>query len=403
MNTQENQLKEPKLEDFGLSPTFYDDYAIQKAQIETELESLKASTRDIEDDKVIKFFRYFFGFMAFSQYFVLLYFISNPLHRYAVLALIGLILCAFLASSESTLSLKNIVSFGKFRRLQKQLENKHGELQTLRSNNTELAKAFEEKSSRFYLSELEEFYQAHLYRKKSGSSEFEAALVEFANMIETFSETNKLFLTVDATHNFEKYRLYLGSRFYDHKYQESKPKGHFPVAEHLIQQSKNLARNKRAVPSPQEKFRIPRKIDWNDVQSNRRTTGIEGEEVAMAIEKKYLISIGRPDLAERVVNVSKEQGDGLGYDIVSCFPDGREKFIEVKSTTGKIESPYFMSVNELRFLRENLETYFLYRVALVIGNVEASSLEIIAANDVLSKYDIVPSLFKVGLKKETSA
>lgn len=44
----------------------------------------------------------------------------------------------------------------------------------------------------------------------------------------------------------------------------------------------------------------------------------------MNIEKKYLTSINREDLSQKVEHRSKNQGDGLGYDILSFFEDGRE-------------------------------------------------------------------------------
>lgn len=411
MSTEENRLTEPRLEDFGLSPTFYRDYTIEKNSLQEEASVAQEEIERIEKKLlykiglVIRGIFYLIGILLFYAWLLATFVAFSENILYGIVSLLLLILACYIYDRLSShwpvlLSLENIVSRGRFKKLKEVQNGLEQKSHTLRNTKVEQVKLFEESSRRFYMSQLEDFVKTNLYRKKSGTPRFEAALVEFANMIGTFSETNKLFLTSDGTRDFESFREYLGNRFQGHKLQENHTKTQFLVAEHLLEQNKKIQQAKELTP-PQEKFRHPRKIDWNDVQSTRSATGLRGEEVALEIEKKYLTSIGKPDLAERVTHVSKEQGDGLGYDIVSYFPDGQEKFIEVKSTMGKIESPYFMSVNELEFLKENLETYFLYRVALVEGNVEASSLEIITANDVLGNYDIVPSQFKVGLKKES--
>ncbi len=409
MNPDDSRvISEPRLEDFGLSPTFYHDYVVEKSSLQEELVPIKDDIQRIEKKILVQVFEIvlgiigLFGSLLFLIWIYVIIFAFTQSILYGILSLVGLgLLWLLFEHWPWWLSPQNIFSFGRFKKLEDKQKKIEKKIQALQDGKIEQVKLFEENSRRFYQSQLEDFVKNHLYRKKSGNSRFEAALVEFANMIETFSETNKLFLTSDGTRGFESFRQYLGNRFYGHKFQESHTETQFSVAEQLLEQNKKAQKTKTSLP-PQEKFRHPRKIDWNDVQSTRSATGLEGEEVALGIEKKYLVSIGKPELAARVAHTSKEQGDGLGYDIVSYFPDGREKFIEVKSTTGKIESPYFMSVNELAFLKENLETYFLYRVALVVGNVEASSLEIITASDILSNYYIVPSQFKVGLKKEAS-
>ena len=57
-----------------------------------------------------------------------------------------------------------------------------------------------------------------------------------------------------------------------------------------------------------------------------------------------------------------KEGDGAGYDIRSFEPDGRTKYIEVKTTTGGPESDSFASANELAFSKQHSDNYYLYRV-----------------------------------------
>jgi hypothetical protein len=60
--------------------------------------------------------------------------------------------------------------------------------------------------------------------------------------------------------------------------------------------------------------------------------------------------------------VSKTQGDGLGYDILSFDPDGSRRFIEVKTTAFGERTPFFVSANEVRFTRSQPEEFRLYRL-----------------------------------------
>lgn len=68
------------------------------------------------------------------------------------------------------------------------------------------------------------------------------------------------------------------------------------------------------------------------------------------------------DLAERVEHVSQTEGDGLGYDVKSFDVNGRERFIEVKTTAFGKETPFFVTQNELHFSRDASEQFMLCRL-----------------------------------------
>ena len=74
-----------------------------------------------------------------------------------------------------------------------------------------------------------------------------------------------------------------------------------------------------------------------------------GEELVLRYEKKKLIDIGKTDLANAVEHVSKTQGDGTGYDIKSFNSDGKDIYIEVKTTKLGIDTEFYMSPNEIEF------------------------------------------------------
>lgn len=114
-------------------------------------------------------------------------------------------------------------------------------------------------------------------------------------------------------------------------------------------------------PSPAY-LRPPIKRDYLERESQNRSLGLAGEEFALRFEQWRLSQLGSGQFAEQVVHVSKREGDGLGYDIRSFEPDGRERFIEVKTTGFGERTPFFVSSNELAFSKSNAERFHVYRV-----------------------------------------
>ena len=93
-----------------------------------------------------------------------------------------------------------------------------------------------------------------------------------------------------------------------------------------------------------------------------RALGDLGERFVLEYERQRLSAAGREDLAARVSWASKEIGDGLGYDIKSFTVDGRDILIEVKTTTGRKDVPFFVTENELAVSEDKALAYRLYRV-----------------------------------------
>lgn len=72
-----------------------------------------------------------------------------------------------------------------------------------------------------------------------------------------------------------------------------------------------------------------------------------GELFVAEFESRRLHALGLSRLSERVEHVSRTRGDGLGYDVLSFDADGRERYIEVKTTAFGQETPFYVSRNEL--------------------------------------------------------
>lgn len=108
--------------------------------------------------------------------------------------------------------------------------------------------------------------------------------------------------------------------------------------------------------------RNPIKINYLEKEQKNKTLGELGEELVIQFEKWNLIKIGKEKLADRIEWISKERGDGAGFDILSKFSNGKDKYIEVKSTKLSKETPFFFSRNELDFSIDNASNYHLYRL-----------------------------------------
>ncbi len=67
-----------------------------------------------------------------------------------------------------------------------------------------------------------------------------------------------------------------------------------------------------------------------------KKVGDAGEAHVLRYERDQLEQAGRPDLAKRVRRL-EEINEYPGWDITSYYPDGREKLIEVKATSGSLE------------------------------------------------------------------
>lgn len=108
--------------------------------------------------------------------------------------------------------------------------------------------------------------------------------------------------------------------------------------------------------------RNPIKINYLEREQRNHNLGMLGEELVIEFEKWQLIQQGKEKFAEQVRWISKEEGDGAGFDILSRNISGTDKYIEVKTTKLAKETPFFFSGNELVFSIKNSNSYFLYRV-----------------------------------------
>lgn len=111
-----------------------------------------------------------------------------------------------------------------------------------------------------------------------------------------------------------------------------------------------------AIPGPKQP------INYLEQEARNQSLGDAGEALVMAYEQARLRHAGKDHLARSVEQVSKTQGDHVGYDIRSYDDRDKDRFVEVKTTRYGMLTPFYISANEVRFSKANHRAYALYRV-----------------------------------------
>jgi hypothetical protein len=102
--------------------------------------------------------------------------------------------------------------------------------------------------------------------------------------------------------------------------------------------------------------------DYIEREARNSSLGLSGERFVLSYEQKRLHQMGKKKLSERVEHVSSTKGDGLGFDILSFEKDGKERYIEVKTTSFPKETPFFISKSEIEFSKAFSPQFRLYRL-----------------------------------------
>jgi len=105
--------------------------------------------------------------------------------------------------------------------------------------------------------------------------------------------------------------------------------------------------------------------DYGLLQDENTRRGATGERLVVDYERTWLREHGHGDLADRVRWTARDDGDGLGYDVLSYSLHGHERYIEVKTTALGALTPFYLSSSELQFARGHPHSYALYRVYAV--------------------------------------
>lgn len=388
----------PTLEEFGLDDSIYEDLKDQTERFR-EVQSENKKTLSIEDNWFVGMF--FVVLLLVGWIGLPIWIASNttaaiPKDSWLSPLFIGLYvlwICGggiwFLTWLNDTFKIDaffyNLFTLGKYSKSKEKDREISQEIENLNKSTKERVAPFEKAFYDYNQEQIDNFYATKLYRKHSGTVEFEESLGEFGLMLETLASANAMLLT--SKFGLWEYQDYFNKRKTDHTTQQAKIKNEefSPVVDFVRRVSQPRARR---VVAPEETYRTPRKINWESINKSRAKTGLKGEEIVVKIEREFFRSISRDDLADKVRHVSKEDGDGSGYDVLSFFSDGNEKYIEVKSTNGTLESSFYISRNELGFLQEHQKDAFVYRVQLSHESDDVylkahTSVEVLQANEII--------------------
>ncbi|MBN2298073.1 MAG: DUF3427 domain-containing protein [Deltaproteobacteria bacterium] len=123
---------------------------------------------------------------------------------------------------------------------------------------------------------------------------------------------------------------------------------------------------------------------------------IAGEKIVIAYEKRSLIESGRADLAHMVRHVAAIEGEYAAYDVESYTPQGEVKYIEVKTTRGSADTPFYLRNHELEFARRHPDNYYLYRVYEYDEALNAGKLYLSRGN-IQERFQMTPTGYRVVL------
>lgn len=137
-----------------------------------------------------------------------------------------------------------------------------------------------------------------------------------------------------------------------------------------------------------------RHLDYGLLQEENRRLGAAGEQLVVAFEQQRLTCGGRGDLARRVRWAARDDGDGLGYDVLSFDAHGRHRYIEVKTTALGSQTPFYISSAELEFARAHPSSFALYRVHDLLHDPHFHVLD----GDITEAADLVPVTYRAQLK-----
>lgn len=108
---------------------------------------------------------------------------------------------------------------------------------------------------------------------------------------------------------------------------------------------------------------IVKKFDVAAKDKYNRDLGYGGEKLVYENEIFCLKKAGLESLAKKVSWVSRDIGDGAGYDIESYDFDERKRLIEVKTTNGNGWIPFYVTANERKVSQEKADQgWCLFRV-----------------------------------------
>lgn len=128
--------------------------------------------------------------------------------------------------------------------------------------------------------------------------------------------------------------------------------------EHKIKLEEVTVPYNSSTKNPSQKYK---KINFEQKNSKNSKIGLLGEKLVFQQEFDRLTNLGRKDLAEKVT-IKSIISDSYHYDILSYDEYGNKIYIEVKTTTSKADTAFYISKNELEFGQQHKQNYEIWRL-----------------------------------------
>lgn len=140
---------------------------------------------------------------------------------------------------------------------------------------------------------------------------------------------------------------------------------------------------------------------YRSVNARRELVGEMGEQRALEQELEMLKGTG----FENAVNQNYADDEGAHFDLLSFTKDGTPKICEVKATSLRGGSGFYMTAAELNMTRFCRDDGILYEVHYITHALDPSkrACRIITADELLEDYTFEPVVFKVKHKKAVAA
>lgn len=151
-----------------------------------------------------------------------------------------------------------------------------------------------------------------------------------------------------------------------------------------------------AVQRPRKKA-VHRKVNFEDIQTQRDSVGRAAEEFALAWEKQRLEGAGMAQLISKIDD--RRDRPGFGYDFLSHTSLKQQRYIEVKSV-GRLPSGeghrFFLSDNErvVSMSTRHRENYFFYLV-FFDKDGQPEELRPICADELYQRSEVSPASYVV--------
>ncbi len=124
------------------------------------------------------------------------------------------------------------------------------------------------------------------------------------------------------------------------------------------------------------------------------------EKVIFEDEIKRLMKEEANEQVRLMEEFFENKKENEGFDVLSFELDKNgeyiEKYIEVKSTKGPESTPIDITDNEIRFAKDHMDNYYLYRI--IKSNSKDRYVKVVKGKDLFQEFEFIPTTFKIYLK-----